>query len=67
MAPAEKTESTVDSGAVDRDAAHHEGIKSGSGRGFSSPVLGEGREPQPARAARSHASFASVGGWVVSG
>ena len=63
MAPAEKTDSTVATGIVDRDATHYEGIKSGSGRGFSSPVLGDKSEPTDAR---SHTGFASVGGWVVS-
>lgn len=63
MAPAEKTESTVDTAIVDRDANYHEGIKSGSGRGFSSPVLSDKREPA---VARGHTGFASVGGWVVS-
>ncbi|MEI7610231.1 MAG: hypothetical protein WCJ64_22860 [Rhodospirillaceae bacterium] len=63
MAPAEKTEGTVDTGIVDRDINHREGINSGAGRGFSSPVLSDKRE---ADAPRSHTGFASVGGWVVS-
>ena len=63
MAPAEKTESTPDTATTDRDVNYHEGIKSGAGRGFSSPVLGEKHEPA---VARGHTGFASVGGWVVS-
>lgn len=66
MAPAEKTESTVDLVGIDRSKPHHEGIVSASGRGFSSPLLGEEQERTAPTAGRARTGFASAGGWVVS-
>lgn len=68
MAPAEKTESTLDATGAERGATHHEGLNSGSGRGFASPLLGDDadRAAAAARPARGRTNFASAGGWVVS-
>jgi len=66
MAPAEKTESAVDAAITERGATHHEGIHSGSGRGLSSPLLGEDADRAGARPSRGRTNFASAGGWVVS-
>jgi len=65
MAPAEKTESTVDVVGSERSTTHHEGLNSGSTRGFASPLLGEDRDRATARPVGGRTSFAGSGGWAV--
>jgi hypothetical protein len=65
MAPAEKTETTLEAPGSDRTTPHHEGLNSGLSRGYASPVLSEDTDHPGARPGRGRTGFASVSGWVV--